>query len=165
MRTLIPNILTPDLADELSRICPNKSNTIWDRPEINELIEKIFLLSGTQGKPLLEKPSYWRVEKKHECGHKWHYDGCKEQNGKLTKNHMPWCTHTCSILLSDPATYGGGTFKFKDPDEEYREEHYLSAVFFTSHAENEPQLHMVERDFGPRTALLMFLKVLDEPQT
>lgn len=156
MRMLIPNIITPDTAEKISSITSNRSNTIWDRPEINSIAEKLF--SHTKETPILNKPSYWRVETNWDQGHKWHYDGCKEQNGKFTRNHMAWCGYSASVLLTDPSTFSGGTFKFDDPPEEHREDHYLSAVFYSSGAHNEPQLHMVEPYSGNRRVLLLFFK-------
>lgn len=160
MRTILPNILSPQRGTEISRIPPNTSNTIWDRPEINELAEKIFHLSPSKEKPLLAQPSYWRVEQNWDQGHKWHYDGCKKEGDALVKNHMSWCGYSASILLTDPSTFTGGTFKFDNPPESHREDHYLSAVFYSSGAHNEPQLHMVEPYSGNRTVLLFFFKTI-----
>jgi len=160
MRTILPNILTEEQATQISHRVPNKSNTIWDIPEINELAEKIFSLSPVKEKPVLAQPSYWRVERDWGMGHKWHYDGCKKEGDNLVENHMGWCGYTTSILLTDPSTYTGGTFKFDNPPESHREDHYLSAVFYSSGAHNEPQLHMVEPYSGNRTVLLMFFKTI-----
>ena len=161
MRTLLPKILTEEQATQISCRVPNKSNTIWDVPEINELAKKIFLLSSTKEKPLLAKPSYWRVERDWDQGHKWHYDGCKKNTcGTFVKNHMGWCGYSASVLLTNPSTFTGGTFKFDNPYESHREDHYLSAVFYSSGAHNEPQLHMVEPYSGTRTVLLFFFKTI-----
>ena len=157
MRILIPNIITPETAQKLSSTAPNRSITIWDRPEVNAVAEKLF--SKIPETPVLGKPSYWRVESNWDMGHKWHRDGCKEENGKFIPNHMAWCGYSASLLLTDPTTFSGGTFKFDDPPEEHREDHYLSAVFYSSGAQNEPQLHMVEPYSGNRTVLLMFFQV------
>jgi hypothetical protein len=36
MRTILPNILSKGQGTKLTQLPPNKSNTIWDRPEIKE---------------------------------------------------------------------------------------------------------------------------------
>ena len=54
----------------------------------------------------------------------------------------------------------GGTFVFDSPREEYRDSHYLSAVVYSSGANNDPQLHKVEPYTGDRAALLCFLEVV-----
>ena len=45
-----------------------------------------------------------------------------------------------------------------NPREEYKASHYLSAVVYSSGANNDPQLHKVEPYTGDRAALLCFLE-------
>ena len=71
---------------------------------------------------------------------------------------MAWCNYSASILLAKPEGFEGGTFVFDNPREEYKASHYLSAVIYSSGANNDPQLHKVEPYAGDRAALLCFLE-------
>ena len=53
----------------------------------------------------------------------------------------------------------GGTFVFDNPREEHKASHYLSAVAYSSGANNDPQLHKVEPYTGDCAALLCFLEI------
>ena len=159
MRVLIPNILTEEEATKILSLSYNRSITIWDQPLINNLLLKLSPHLPPNKTINRTKPSYWRVERDWDRGHQWHYDGCKKEGDKFIPNHMSWCGYSASILLTPPAQFSGGTFKFDNPPQEHREDHYLSAVLYSSGADNDPQLHMVEPYTGNRAVLLMFLEV------
>ena len=158
MRILIPNIITEKEAEKILAISPNQSRTIWDQPLINKILSTLTKQLPPNTEPVLTRRSYWRVERNWNNGHKWHYDGCKKEGNKFVKNHMAWCKYSASILLTDPSEYTGGTFKFDNPPAEHKEDHYLSAILYSSGADNDPQIHMVEPYTGNRAVLLMFLQ-------
>ena len=158
MRLLIENIITEKEAEYLLSLAFNRSIVIWDNPTVNKALERILKALPQQN--LIKKKSYWRIERHSGKGHPWHYDGCIEEGGELKPNHMAWCNYSASILLAKPEGFEGGTFVFDNPREEYKASHYLSAVVYSSGANNDPQLHKVEPYTGDRAALLCFLETV-----
>ena len=94
--------------------------------------------------------SYARVEERVQ-GHPWHHD-------TGTSRHMSWCRYTAGVLLTDPTTFDGGGFYFRDaPDSPVH--HYLDLMVWDSAPENE---HCVTSNSGGRKVLIMFFGESDE---
>ena len=170
MRKLYKNIITEQEADDLSdiieefgrldgqtRLCDSRTAS----PGITFSNDIVFRMCSEIKQDLpkikLSEPSYVRLERKGK-GHPPHFDGCLAQDGKLVGNHMAWCRHTASILLTSPASFRGGSFKFlTDPKETYKKDHYLNLLVYSSATDNDPQEHLVDpHTEGDRVVLLMF---------
>jgi hypothetical protein len=124
--------------------------------KIIEKVAKRYQSAVDDQELILSAPSYWRVETRPK-GHKWHYDGCKEENGELVDNHMAWCRIGTSALLSNPDSFTGGELKFLIDDQEVIvHNHYLSGVMYSAGKHDKPLKHKVEPHKGDRTVLLMF---------
>ena len=151
MRILIPDVLTDEMIDRLLA-APGQMNRgdKWNRRPIPELVEIISAPAPVDP----AGDSYWRVETRAK-GHPPHYDGCQLDK---SPNHMPWCSWSAVSLLTPPAEFTGGEFKFHDPEEVYRDDLYKSLLVYSSGAQNNPQLHeATPHQDGDRTVLLMFM--------
>jgi hypothetical protein len=87
-------------------------------------------------------PAYCVVEQ-NPNGHDWHTDTGNNQ-------HMTWCTHTATMLLSDPSDFEGGEFFFYD-DQPIKKSGDL--LIYSSDVK-----HKVNPHTGDRRVLLMFFK-------
>ena len=154
LATQIYNIITEDEASELRTWKLNKRSNDFSNPIINKVANKYMEVLNTNFE--LQHPSYWVVENKL-IGHKWHYDGCKEVEGKLVDNHMSWCKYGSSILVSNPEDFEGGELWFKEGDYmEKVEDHYLSGAIYPAGKDMKPSLHLASYHKGKRKVLLMF---------
>ncbi len=152
MRVYVPDVITESEADYLRANLPHTRLVTdrWNDPVLTKITDKI-----KENAPIDTDGSYFIIEIRGE-GHPPHYDGCKED---LTPNHMAWCAYSASVLLTDPSTFEGGTFRFYDPDESRREGLHLSLTLYSSGAHNDPQLHSADpHTKGNRTILLMFFR-------
>lgn len=152
----ILGIVTPNDAEDLRNMSNlNNKNTDWSPQIIRDIADRYQQELDDQ-ELILSAPSYWRIEIMSK-GHDWHYDGCKEENGELVDNHMPWCKIGTSILLSKSDEYTGGALKFLvDGQEVTVHNHYLSGVMYSADKHNNPLKHKVEPHKGNRVVLLMF---------
>ena len=156
MVQVTPGILNPAEAQELLNMTPkNRSNNSFS----NKIVQKVA--KSYQSKIdnqvfVMEKPSYWRLESRPR-GHKWHYDGCKEVDGKLVDNHMAWCKIGRTTLLTHHDQFTGGELTFKQQDKNFQiKDHYLNGVMYSAGKHDNPSMHKVEKHSGNRTVLLMF---------
>jgi len=118
MRKLIPNIVNEDFIPTIENI---------DRLACDILCHLPLPYCETE-----------LVQATIECkksGHKPHRDFKNSQPdlGKSTNKYTPNpryknCIMACSVLLTDPSSYKGGSFHFYNHEECIREEHYLSAL-------------------------------------
>ena len=154
MRLLLPDVLTDEMVEKLLTLHTREQlnkNDAWEVEPMGEITEIIAQHIPIQ----ISTPSYFRIETK-PAGHGKHYDGCKMD---LTSNHMPWCNWSAVSLLTPPDGFSGGSLKFYDPEEVYRDELYKSLLLYSSGAANDPQLHeATPHDDGRRTMLLMFFQ-------
>tara|TARA_R100000008_G_scaffold82877_1_gene67610 strand:- start:485 stop:970 length:486 start_codon:yes stop_codon:yes gene_type:complete len=155
----IENILTPEEAKELAIFCSKTVNKRSHDFEAHPIIKKVADTYKTHTKQPLKfsEPSYWVLETR-TSGHDWHYDGCKEEDGKLIGNHMAWCRYGSSILISDPEDFTGGDLFYKDNEgnEILVENHYLKGCIYGAAPDNNPVLHKATTHKGKRKVLLMF---------
>lgn len=152
----ILGIVTPNDAEDLRNMSKYNNNISDFSHQTIKKIANTYQKELDDQELILSKPSYWRIEHKSK-GHDWHYDGCKEANGKLVDNHMAWCNIGTSILLSKSDEYTGGALKFLvDGQEVTIHNHYLSGVMYSADKHNNPLKHKVEPHKGNRVVLLMF---------
>ena len=157
LATQIFNIITEDEASELQTYKLSKRSSDFSNPLINKVANKYMEVLNTKFE--LQHPSYWVVESK-AIGHDWHYDGCKEVDGKLVDNHMCWCKYGSSILISNPEDFTGGELWFKEGDYmEKVENHYLSGAIYPAGKDMKPSLHLASGHQGKRKVLLMFFEL------
>lgn len=152
MRVLIPDVITKEEADWLIQ-----GGSIRSHRFNNDIVKKVVARIQETLPVVVGKPSYWSVERKPD-GHIPHYDGCRpDPEGGFKPNHMPWCQYSSVVLLSDPSSFDGGVFSFFDPDEDHKEDLYLSLLLYSSGAGNSPQKHQASaHKDGDRHVLLMF---------
>ena len=142
MRKLIPNIVNEDFIPTIENI---------DRLACDILCHLPLPYCETE-----------LVQATIDCkksGHKPHRDFKNSQPdlGKSTNKYTPNpryknCIMACSVLLTDPSSYKGGSFHFYNHEECIREEHYLSALVYDT-----DQVHSVDpHSDGDRWVLLMF---------
>ena len=160
MIKLLPNLLTPDDAEAVieEAIKSHPPDIPWKKALSFPPLERIFTaLRNELPDAGFTAPGYVRVECRSK-GHPPHYDGCQEVDGELADNHMAWCHYGCSVLLSDPESFAGGTFHYPEHDIKLREEHYLSASVHSAGKDNTPELHAIDpHKNGERWVLLIFL--------
>lgn len=129
-RYTFKSVMTQEEADAVSGYLS------FTHPVVARMVDYIRLVADVD----LRGESYCRVEERKE-GHPWHFDtGSKE--------HMPWCRWTASVLLTPPGKFTGGGFYFRDCGPIY---HHLDLLLFSGDE------HMVKRNSGGRRVLLMFM--------
>ena len=103
----ILGIVTPNDAEDLRNMSKYNANIFDFSHQTIKKIANAYQKKVDDQELILFKPSYWRIEHKSK-GHDWHYDGCKEVDGKLVDNHMAWCEYGTTALLTPPENITGG---------------------------------------------------------
>jgi len=75
-------------------------------------------------------------------GHDWHKD-------TGDKDHMPWCTYGCSIMLSRSYEYTGGMFYYKDEQ--------IKPDFCNLLWHDSKTMHKVDAHQGLRVVCIIFI--------
>jgi|11BtaG_2_1085332.scaffolds.fasta_scaffold01236_3 hypothetical protein len=143
MKGFAENFITPEEATHLkSKMKPPGSGKILikDLPEDSTESFVVERLRDHFDFDLHEE-SYISIEHNPK-GHRWHVD-------TGDRNHMPWCSFGCSVMLSKDYEYVGGLFHYRDA--EIQAEH-CGLLWHDSSEE-----HMVERHQGVRAVLLIFI--------
>ena len=156
MIQVISGILTPTEAKDLQDM--GKSGAMYSdfSHEIIQKVAKVYQSELDDQELVLTSPSYWRIETRPK-GHEWHYDGCKEEDGKLVDNHMAWCNYGSTLLLSPNNLFEGGNLFFEQEGKEFEiKDHYLNGVLYSAGKFNNPMKHKVTQHAGKRCVLLMF---------
>ena len=135
MRLVIPSCLPASKAKRIA-------TTLGLRDLYEEDIQPLTDIALSATKSSTRHPAYCEVQRQAQ-GHEWH---CDTGNN----DHMKWCTHTATVLLSPPEDYQGGGFYFEG--DEQPADSYLSMLIYSSN-----QMHRVLPHRGDRRVLLMFL--------
>jgi len=159
MRTLIQNVVTPELRERLLKIDAPRGQPVRDAWEGAAL--EIAEIVKQHAPVRIGGQSYWNLESRSK-GHLWHFDGC---TSNLTPNHMPWCRYSAVTLLTAPWTFEGGAFMWEDGDQhgKIKDELFGSIFVYSSAADNSPLWHQATpHNGGERWMFLMFFEGTDE---
>ena len=135
MRIVVHDALSPE---ELRKFPRGTGPGDYAEPEISRLVGLVKEYADVS----TMYPAYCVVEQ-NPRGHDWHTD-------TGNNNHMTWCSHTATVLLSDPADFEGGEFFFYD-DQPITKAGDL--LIYSSDVK-----HKVNPHTGDRRVLLMFFK-------
>lgn len=139
MRDFIPNVITAEEASFLVGLPPKRiKNPRINHPAIAKIKDKIDSLVSVSWDP----PSFTRLERRAGEPHKWHVD-------TGSRNHMPWCSYGCSVLLTD--TEDAGCLEYRDGFKLKAAEHFCGLAIHSSDVEHRT-LHT-----GKRITYLAFL--------
>ena len=135
MRLKLPKVLSPSKAKSIRK-------RLGARDFYEKEISDLTALALHASSATTQYPAYCEVQRQ-SGGHDWHTD-------RGNNDHMTWCTHTATVLLSPPSFYRGGGFFFDNSTEP--EDSYLTMLIYSS-----DQNHRVLSHSGDRRVLLMFL--------
>tara|TARA_R100001443_G_scaffold18967_2_gene30252 strand:+ start:111 stop:590 length:480 start_codon:yes stop_codon:yes gene_type:complete len=154
----IPDVISDEEAVSLINETRNGEVFRLLRHGGNDIVERLVSIVKEHAPAKTTGKAYWRVESKGD-GHDWHYDGAYE-NGK--PNHMAWCQYSAVVLLSDPSTFNGGEFEYRNSEDEIvslKEELHKNMIVYSSGIDNDPVLHRANpHGEGRRFVLLMFFE-------
>lgn len=154
----IPNVINDKEAASLISETKNGQFLRLLSTKSNSIVNKLVNLVQEHAPVKATDKAYWRVESK-SSGHDWHYDGADANFGP---NHMAWCQYSAVVLLSDPNTFTGGEFAYRNSEDEIvslKEELYKNMIIYSSGATNDPVLHSATpHGDGERFVLLMFFE-------
>ncbi len=133
MITIVHDLLSPEELKAFPKVVGPRD---YASPEISKIVKVVREYSRIS----TAYPAYCVVEKSPN-GHGWHTD--QGNNG-----HMKWCTHTATMLLSNPTDFEGGEFYFY---EDYPIKQAGDLLIYSSDVK-----HRVNPHTGDRRVLLMF---------